>query len=120
MGCLLDVLPFEVLLRVVGFAFRATHPRLGLQRCYNVSGTRIVIRDDKVYRTSNVPPTPVVKRALMAIWRTGIATHGRVDLRIRTMGTPSVVRYNCELQGFDDNTPAPTELVHLNISSADA
>ena len=101
-------------MRIVGLAFSAGPPLLGVRRVYGIVGTRILVRDEKLYRRSNVPPTPVVKRALMAIWRTGLAEEGRVEFRVLTMGTGHVVRYNCSLRGFQEDG-APTRLAHLNI-----
>ena len=111
----LSWLPDDVMRRVVHFVMVAGPPLLGLQRTYGIVGTRFVVRDEKAYRKTNTPPTPVVKRALMAIWRSGLATDGHVEFRMVTMGTPHVVRYKCDLRGFVEGGPAPTELAHLNI-----
>lgn len=103
---------------IVHFAMATGPPLLGLRRTYGVVGTRFVIRDEKAYRRDNTPPTPVVKRALMAIWRSGLAADGRVEFKMVTLGTPHVVRYNCDLRGFVEGGPPPTELAHLNIADA--
>lgn len=91
---------------------------LGLQRTYGIVGTRLVVRDEKAYRKTNTPPTPVVKRALMAIWRSGLASDGSVEFRLATLGTNQVVRYICDLRGFVEGGPVPTDLGHLNIATA--
>lgn len=93
---------------------RAAPPLLGLRRTYGVVGTRIVVRDEKWYRKNNVPPTPVVKRALIAMWKAGFASRGRVEFQVLTTGTGHVVRYDCVLQGFREGG-APTHLSHLDI-----
>eukprot|EP00873_Tetraselmis_striata_P041638 jgi/Tetstr1/461902/TSEL_006980.t1 len=116
---LLSLLPDDLLCLVVHFAMAAGPPLLGLRRTYGIVGTRIVVCDEKAYRQDNTPPTPVVKRALMAIWSSGLAADGRVQFRMVTMGPPHVVRYNCDLRGFAEGGPPPTELAHLNIAAAD-
>lgn len=111
---LLSLLPEDIVCRVVHFVFATGPPLLGVQRAFGVVGTRIVIRDEKVYRRGNTPPTPVVKRALMAVWRSGMATGGRVELRVVALGTRDAVRYSCDLRGFAEGD-VPTELSHLRI-----
>lgn len=111
-------LPDDIMHHIVHFVMTTGRPLLGLQRTYGIVGTRLLVRDEKVYRKTNIPPTPVVKRALMAIWRSGLASDGHVEFRMMTMGTNHVVRYNCDLRGFVEGGPPPTELEHLNIATA--
>eukprot|EP00873_Tetraselmis_striata_P033648 jgi/Tetstr1/453912/TSEL_040831.t1 len=115
---MLDLLPEDIMCLVVHFVMTASPPRLGVQRQYGVVGTRIVVRDEKVYRRDNTPPTPVVKRALVGIWRSGMTSGTHVEFQILTLGTGHVVRYHCALRGFVDGAPAPSELSHLNIAAA--
>ena len=110
------LLPEDLRLRIVGMAFSAGPPLLGARRVYGVVGTRILIGDERWYRRDNVPPTLAVKRALVAIWRSGMATEGFVEFRLLTMGTGHVVRYRCSLRGFQEG-PAPGRISDFDIES---
>lgn len=114
----LDLLPNHLLHLVVRLAFSSGPLLLGVQRTYGIVDTRFVIRDDHKYRKSNDPPTPVVKRALMVLWRLGLAGETRTQFRVVTMGTATVVRYNCCMRGFDPAGPAPSSLADLHIATA--
>ncbi len=114
---MLHLLPDDVLYLIVHFLLTSCPPLLGLQRTFGVVGTRIVIRDDKFYRRGNTPPTPVVKRALMALWhRGGVSPDGLVHFRIVTLGTTHAVLYSCTLRGFARGAPPPTLLAHLQVA----
>jgi hypothetical protein len=114
---MLHLLPDDVMSLIVRFVMTACPGLLGLQRTYGIVGTRIVIRDEKIYRKNNTPPTPVVKRAVMALWsRVAHASANQtIQFTLRTMGTARSVLYTCDLRGLVQGAPYPTHLNHLDI-----
>lgn len=114
---MLHNLPDDVMNLIVRLVMTARPALLGLQRTYGIVGTRIVIRDEKIYRKDNTPPTPVVKRAVMALWhRVAQAPHrATMQFTVITMGTAHSVLYTCDISGLALGAPIPTHLHHLDI-----